>query len=65
MTGLSRSLADIDADLAAYQIRRRRQVELLLGSLWMLDAIDQRTEVLLEHRHTVSRSGHNPVAPRP
>lgn len=47
----TRTVDEIDADLAAYRVRRRATLDQLVTSMLMLNAIDSRVEILLEQRH--------------
>ncbi|MDP5182163.1 hypothetical protein QOZ88_05900 [Blastococcus sp. BMG 814] len=51
-----RTIEEIDADLAAYRVRRQATLDQLFASMLMLNAIDSRVEVLLDQRHT-ARAG--------
>lgn len=46
-----RTVEEIDADLAAYRVRRAATLDRLHADMTMLNAIDHRVDVLLEHRH--------------
>lgn len=52
-----RTVADIDADLAAYRTRRRDTLDRLITAMVMLNAIDSRVETLLDQRHTLATTG--------
>lgn len=46
----TRTVEEIDADLAAYRVRRSSTLDRLLDSMLMLNAIDHRVDVLLGQR---------------
>lgn len=52
-----RTVDEIDRDLAAYTLRRRDTLDRLVVSMMVLNAIDHRVQILLEHRHTASAAG--------
>ena len=50
----TRTVDQVDADLAAYRVRRRKTLDQLADCMRMLNAIDHRVDVLLEQRHTAA-----------
>lgn len=58
----TRSVAEIDADLTAYRVRRRATLDQLVNSMLMLNAIDHRVETLLDQRVRATAMAAHPSA---
>lgn len=56
------SVEQIDADLAAYRVRRSATLDRLVESLAMLNAIDHRVDVLLDQRGRAAAMAAHPSA---
>lgn len=53
----ARTVEEIDADLAAYRVRRATVLDQLVDTMRMLDTIDARVDVLLDRRHATAAAG--------